>query len=302
MQESGRTVIMRPMGAGSGHVFHSVHVRTEDEGGIHELLRLDPALRTMEFLVADLRNGWLSLYPKLILHGTKVAKRISGRHHTHAFAFRIYGKDALLYEYYRNGRLLDRFSSAPDEVREASEMDEDLEEVVARWENGELSAEEYRERIEGYLAGFEDKVSRAKAEARVALSGKPVPEAVRAAHEIVHRYFRGKNADRVLRELLEEGFPDPADRRKAAETYAGFRSRPEVPGGDPRVYRELLGPGGVERLIRLLRSKRGGKELLRGICAELGITGGECSYQHIEEGIFPIDQFTKFGEDLEWPR
>src|SRR5574341_1028308 len=126
--------------------FHGVQVRTEEFDRVVDLLRGDPALSRFEYYVGRPDRGWTGVFPRLIIRGPKVARSLSKHLHAHAFAFRTFGDDALLYEYYRNGERHDQYCSSPEAVRQLTDMDTELAEIVEQWEQGGLSAVEYRER------------------------------------------------------------------------------------------------------------------------------------------------------------
>ncbi|HLG43356.1 MAG TPA: hypothetical protein VI643_08330, partial [Planctomycetota bacterium] len=106
-----------------GDCSHGVQVRTAEFDRTLDLLRGDPALSRFEYYVARPEGGWIGVYPRLIVRGPKAAKSLSKHLHTHAFAFRTFGNDALMYEYYRNGERHDQYCSSPEAVRQLTDMD-----------------------------------------------------------------------------------------------------------------------------------------------------------------------------------
>ena len=266
-----------------GDCFHGVQLRTEDRERTSGLLRSDPALSKFEYYVGRPERGWVGVYPRLIVRGPKAARSLSKLLHTHSFAFRTFGDDALLYEYYRNGERHDQFCSSPEAVRQLTDMDAELAEIVEQWEQGGLSAVEYRERVDAYLQTYDAKVAEVRSRVQAAIRGRGPEQAVEAACEIVYETFRGKKADRMIVESLEGRFVQPAERRRAVEHFDA-RLRDGPAGGNAATFQALLqGPGGVEEVSRLLRSKDlGGLEILDRLAARLGISGIQTSYQSIE--------------------
>lgn len=247
------------------------------------LLRVDPALSRFDYYVGPEGGQWVGVYPRLIVRGPKVAKSLSKHLKTHAFTFRTFGEGALLYEYYRNGERHDRYTSSPDAVRRMTDMDTGLAEIVEQWEEGMLSAVEYRRRIDGYLATHDDMLKAVKEQAAGALRGVCPAEAARVAADVVYEVIRGAKADRVVREALDRRFADPDERRRAHEAFEALL-REGAAGGDPRAYQELFSePGGVETVSSLLHAMhRGGAEILRELGKKLGMSGVELSFQRID--------------------
>lgn len=268
----------------SGACYHHVQVRTGDRNRLVELLRTDPALSRFEYYVGPGIGPWIGVYPRLILRGPKVAQGASKHLKTHAFAFRTFGEGVLLYEYYRNGERHDRYSSSPDAVRRLSDMDPELAEIVRQWEEGMLSADEYRERVDRYLALYDEKVEAVKGRAENALRLVLPSDAARVVFEVVHEVFRGAKADQIVLEVLDRRFGHPRDRHAAREAFEALR-REESYGGEPDVYRELLpDPNGVHAVRSVLHSVRqDGVSILRELAAKLGMGGVDLSFQQIDE-------------------
>jgi hypothetical protein len=275
--------------------YHNVQVRAAERERLIELLRRDPALSRFEYYVGPQEGPWLGVFPRLIIRGPKVAKGVSKHLRTHAFAFRTFGEGALLYEYYRNGERHDRYSSAPDVVRKGTDMDSELADIVEQWEEGILSAAEYRERVDGYLGSYDSKLQSVKAQAEGALRTLEPKEAARVASDVVYEVFRGAQADRAILEVLERRFQDPGERRMALEAFEALTAEGPA-GGDPRAYQELLDSQPELDAVRaiLRRADREGAAILRSLGAKLEMGRVELSYQHIEDSK---EGFTKVSPE-----
>jgi hypothetical protein len=252
--------------------YHSVQIRSGDAGAARELLDGDPALSMFEYLLSLPRNGWVTVLPKRIDKGRKTAKTLSLKLHTDGFFFRTYGSEAFLYSYFRNGEGHDEYCSRPDAVRDLQEMDDEMAAIVGEWEQGGISAAEYRERMDGYLSRFDDRVARVRAEAR-SVNGSE-REVAAAVGRLVTEEFRGREAEKIVREILTERFPG----RDVAALVRASRPPAASTGGTPRAFAHLLSDvAGVERL---LASKGDAVDLLAGFAAFLRIEEAATSFQH----------------------
>lgn len=256
--------------------FHNVQVRLEEARPAIELLETDPALSLFEYWVGASAQGWVSVLPQRIDKGVKVAKSLSQKLHTDAFSLRTFSSDAFLYVYFRNGEKHDEFCSSPDGMQRLQEMDEEMASIVLQWEEGEITASEYRERVNEYLANFDGRVDRVKAQIAAEIPGRSAEAAASLIGERVRAEFRGREADKLILDILQKSFP----RANAAALLQAGRQAAEPVGGKPFAFQHLAEPAAVERI---LRSKLPASEQLRRFAEALRIPAALTSFQHALE-------------------
>jgi hypothetical protein len=249
---------------------HNVQVRHQDPAPIIELLEGDPMMSMFSYFVSAPADGWVSVLPQRIDKGLKVAKSLSQKLHTDTFCLRTYSEDAFLYAYFRNGEKHDEFCSSPQVLQQLQEMDDEMAAIVLQWEQGEISAEEYRERVNEYLSAFDGRVERTRAQIESVIRGKSAGDAVPIIIETVRAEFRGKEADKLIRDIVSKRFPG---------TDVSLKPGGEASGGKPLAFQHLASPDNVERV---LRSKASAADMLRRFALELKMKRADTSFQHVE--------------------
>lgn len=250
--------------------YHNVQVRSDAKQAVIDLLENDPALSLFEYFVSDPNNGWVAVLPQRIDKGVKTAKSLSHKLHTDAFSFRTYSQDAFLYAYFRNGEKHDEFCSSPGVMKQLQEMDDEMASIVLQWEQGDLSAEEYRDRVAEYLSNFDARKARVLGEIDRVVGSAWSEKTFRLISDIVTAEFRGKEADDIVREVVSKRFPNVRVEDampKAAST-----------GGKPNTYAHLLKD--APSVERLLKSSIPAMEMLDRLGSLLGVTRAASSFQH----------------------
>jgi hypothetical protein len=246
--------------------FHSVQVRADKAEPLVELLEQDPMLSMFRHFVGPPNQGWVAVLPQRIDKGIKVAKSLSHKLHTDAFAIRTYSQDAFLYAYFRNGEKHDEYCSSPEVMKQLQEMDDEMAAIVQEWEQGGMSAEEYGSRVNEYLSNFDARKARVLSEIR------RIQASLEAGYDLISAEFRGKEAADIFR----EAFP-----REDTAQYLRTRKSSGAAGGKPAAYPHLVSdPSAV---ARLLSGKGNASELLERFAAALKMPCALTSYQHVSE-------------------
>jgi hypothetical protein len=248
--------------------FHNVQIRVASSEPVIELLESDPALSMFEYFIGE-GGGWIAVLPQRIDKGVKTARSLSHKLHTDAFSFRTFSQDAFLYSYFRNGEKHDEFCSSPDVLKQLQEMDDEMAAIVLQWEQGDLTADEYRERVAEYLANFDARKARIVSEIDRAVGSSWSDKTYQLISDIVSTEFRGKEADDIVREVLARKFPSARiDRRSSAPSS----------GGKPASFAHLIGD--VAKVERILRTPQPAAAQLEQFAASLGISRATTSFQH----------------------
>lgn len=271
---------------------HNVQVKASSAEPVLERISVDPVLSLFAFYVAEPVRGWVTVFPQRIDKGEKTAKLLSQKLKTDAFAFRVYLGESLMYAYFYAGELRDEYASAPDAMKESQEMDDELGDVVQKWEQGELSSAEYHSAVTEYLERHEARLAAAKEEIARQIRGRPLEERVRLICELARTHLKGSGARQLAAQLsLAEvaadfpTMPEAQARAKASELVARCAARGVSSGGNVMAYRHLLEDGKLESLGRLLRAPQGTpSELLTRLAGFFGFGNTGTSFQHLEEG------------------
>lgn len=103
-----------------GAFYGSAHIRsdqiTEVTGVLEEL-----AKRKWKFLVSPVIDGWIAVYPNIHGQDERVSKAIAKKLDWPILHVAVHDDDVFYYWYYRNGKLIDRFSSCPEYFGQISE-------------------------------------------------------------------------------------------------------------------------------------------------------------------------------------
>lgn len=264
----GKTLKMSGMPAS----YHSVQVRIGEKGPVVELLETDPALSLFDYFVGESVQGWVAVFPQRIDKGVKTAKSMSHKLHTDAFSLRTFAQDAFLYSYFRNGEKHDEYCSSPDVMKQLQDMDDEMASIVLQWEQGDLTAEEYRARVDEYLVHFDERKSRVLAEIERVIGSSWNSATLHTISDLVTSEFRGKEADQLIRDIVAKRFPSV----RIDEEMRGGRSASS--GGKPNAYGHLAHD--VAAVDRLLRAGGPAPDQMRQFASMLGMPNVAASFQH----------------------
>src|SRR5438045_1452946 len=103
-----------------GGFYGSVNVRTNDRAEVVGVLDEVAKKTRTRFLVSPPLNGWVSVYPSGSGQDEKISRQIARRLGCDILHLISYHEEVFLYFFYRDGKLLDRYSSRPDQFREVS--------------------------------------------------------------------------------------------------------------------------------------------------------------------------------------
>jgi WD40 repeat protein len=105
-----------------GAFYGSVQVRSENRDVLRSALE-KLSRKKKRFLLGPPLNGWVGIYPEGIGQEFRVARDLSRRLPDEIVATVVHDDDILAYEYYRDGKRIDRYNSVPDYFGEVSEME-----------------------------------------------------------------------------------------------------------------------------------------------------------------------------------
>jgi tetratricopeptide (TPR) repeat protein len=107
-----------------GAFFDSIHVRTENSDVVKKTLEQVAKEMDCKFLLGPPIKGWISIFPSEIGRKEPVSSIISQLIPNDIFHVMVHDDDVFYYDFYRNGKLTDRYNSCPDYFEEASEDEE----------------------------------------------------------------------------------------------------------------------------------------------------------------------------------
>lgn len=105
-----RTFIRSPA---MGAFYGSIHVRTDDVDAVRKVLD-SAAKRKWKFLVSPIIDGWVAVYPSQHGQDERVSKAIAKELDSPILHVAVHDDDVFYYWYYRDGKVIDRFSSCPE--------------------------------------------------------------------------------------------------------------------------------------------------------------------------------------------
>ncbi|MFO0957295.1 MAG: hypothetical protein U0800_07475 [Isosphaeraceae bacterium] len=106
-----------------GGFYGSVHVRSEDREAVQSALEAVSHDTKERFLLGPPLNGWIGVYPEGHGQDLQIAQHLAGRLGGEIVAMLVHDDDFLVYEYYRDGELIDEYNSMPDYFDEVSEYE-----------------------------------------------------------------------------------------------------------------------------------------------------------------------------------
>jgi hypothetical protein len=96
-----------------GANYSSVQIRSDDRGAVRRLVEELSREQKQQFLVGPEMNGWIGVYPKWC-DCSKLCRAIARKLKAELFLLVIQYDDIFVYEYYRDGKHVDRYNSYPD--------------------------------------------------------------------------------------------------------------------------------------------------------------------------------------------
>lgn len=96
-----------------GAFYGSIHVRTDDVDAVRKVLD-SAAKRKWKFLVSPIIDGWVAVYPSQHGQDERVSKAIAKELDSPILHVAVHDDDVFYYWYYRDGKVIDRFSSCPE--------------------------------------------------------------------------------------------------------------------------------------------------------------------------------------------
>jgi WD40 repeat protein len=93
--------------------YSSVQIRMDDRETVMRVIEEISRKQKQKLLVGPALGGWIGVYPKWCDY-TKLCRAIVRRLNAELFSLVIKYDDVFLYEYYRDGKRVDRYSSYPD--------------------------------------------------------------------------------------------------------------------------------------------------------------------------------------------
>jgi WD domain, G-beta repeat len=103
-----------------GAFFNSIHVRTDGHAAVKAALEKAAAQFKCRFLLGPALNGWISFFPNDAGKSESVIAEIAKNLACDLFDLSVHDDDVFSYDFYRVGRLRDRYSSNPDYFEGAS--------------------------------------------------------------------------------------------------------------------------------------------------------------------------------------
>lgn len=100
-----------------GAFYDSVQIHSDDREAVRTLLEELARKKKRRFLLGPALNGWIGVYP----NGDVAAVRdLARRLRVELLALNVHDDDIFSYEYYLDGKRVDRYNSAPDYFEEVS--------------------------------------------------------------------------------------------------------------------------------------------------------------------------------------
>jgi hypothetical protein len=103
-----------------GSFFGSVHMRTSDQGAVHQILEELTRKRETRFLLAPPRDGWLTVFPENHGQDDALVKALAKRFIGEMLHVLVHDDDIFAYSLFRNGKLVDHYNSRPDYFEKVS--------------------------------------------------------------------------------------------------------------------------------------------------------------------------------------
>ncbi|MEQ8221429.1 MAG: hypothetical protein ABRQ37_03935, partial [Candidatus Eremiobacterota bacterium] len=106
-----------------GSFYGSVHLRTDDISSVKEILEDLRRKKKINFFLSPPLRGWISVYPAGYGQDEIISKSIARKIKCPLFHLISHDDDVFYYHFYRDGKLLDRYSSCPEYFGELPEKD-----------------------------------------------------------------------------------------------------------------------------------------------------------------------------------
>jgi WD40 repeat protein len=106
-----------------GGFYGSVQVRGADRNAIKSVVKKLASKMDLRFLVGPDLGGWVGLYPAGHGQDTRIGREMARKLTGELFHFLVHDDDFFVYEYYRDGKLVDRYNSRPDYFQQVSASD-----------------------------------------------------------------------------------------------------------------------------------------------------------------------------------
>lgn len=100
-----------------GAFYDSVQIHSDDREAVRTLLEELAPKKKRRFLLGPALNGWIGVYPNV---DAAAARDLARRLRVELLALNVHDDDIFSYEYYRDGKRVDRYNSAPDYFEEVS--------------------------------------------------------------------------------------------------------------------------------------------------------------------------------------
>jgi WD40 repeat protein len=106
-----------------GAFYGSVQVRGEDRESVRAALEELARKKRRKFLLGPALDGWIGVYPDGNGQDLRVVGELARRLPGELVAVLVHDDDIFAYEYYRDGKRVDRYNSVPDYFEEVSEAE-----------------------------------------------------------------------------------------------------------------------------------------------------------------------------------
>lgn len=103
-----------------GAFYGSIHVRSESSDPVQKSLEQVAKEANCKFLLGPTLNGWISVFPNNGGQNDRISAQIAKHLSLDVFHLILHDDDVFIYCFYRDGRLIDKYSSCPDYFHEVS--------------------------------------------------------------------------------------------------------------------------------------------------------------------------------------
>ena len=97
-----------------GGFYGSVQIRGADRNTIKSVVEKLASKQELRFLIGPELGGWVGVYPADHGQDTRTGRAIARKLSGELFHLLVHDDDFFVYEYYRDGKLVDRYNSRPD--------------------------------------------------------------------------------------------------------------------------------------------------------------------------------------------
>ena len=97
-----------------GSFYGSVQIHGADRNTIKSVVEKLASKQELRFLIGPELGGWVGVYPADHGQDTRTGRAIARKLSGEVFHLLVHDDDFFVYEYYRDGKLIDRFNSRPD--------------------------------------------------------------------------------------------------------------------------------------------------------------------------------------------